>query len=143
MSNELTPFYEYVEKNGLLRSPEHAHRWIRATLNQFGLDIPRAAKKSLVNALPEELGAMVKGVFWLAHFANPELLQIEFQEAVARRSGNTDKNFALLPITAVFSGLRAFDLIDSDTDNKVAEAISPDMRRLWEQSRIVSEAKMQ
>ena len=142
MATDLTAFYEYVQKHGELRTIEHAHRWTRAVLNQFGLDIKRGAKNDLAGALPDELGEMVKGVFWLAHFANPELLQIEFQEAVARRGGNTDKAFARLPIKAVFSGIRAFNLIDNDTDRKVAEAISPDMRVLWEGTRVSAAAKM-
>ncbi len=142
MSNDLTDFYEYVEKHGELRTLEHAQRWTRATLNQFGLDIPRGAKKALAKALPDELSEHLTGVFWLAHFANPELLQIEFQEAVARRGGNTDKNFARLPITAVFSAIRVFNLLDSDTDRQVAEAISPDMRSLWEETRTPAVAKL-
>lgn len=136
MNNNLTDFYAYVEKHGELRTTEHAQRWTRATLNQFGLDIPRAAKKALAKALPDELSEQLTGVFWLAHFANPELLQIEFQEAVARRGGNTDKQFARLPITAVFSALRVFNLVDSETDAQVAKAISPDMRLLWEETAV-------
>lgn len=108
----------------------HAARYSRAVLQTFGLNLPRGLKRELTNALPEQLGKDLNGVFWLAHFRDTNYSAAEFQERVARRSGNTDKAFARHPILAVFGGLQA--LIDSDLSNRIADNISPDLRNLWQ-----------
>lgn len=57
---------------------------------------------------------------------------IEFQERTARRCGNTDKNFARIPILAVMGGLRLF--INGNMEKEVSDALSPELRALWEQA---------
>lgn len=128
----LTKFYEHVQSAGALRTPEHAIRWSRGILQTLGLNLSKTAKKDLSAALPKELSDMVNGTWWLIHFRNTEMSAIEFQERAARRCGNTDKNFARIPILAVMSGLRMF--ISSSTDDAVSEGLSPELRALWEQA---------
>ena len=132
MSDDLTPFYNFVQTNGFLLEERHAKMWTRATLQQFGLDLPRGAKNALAKALPEQLRGYLKGVFWLVHFPNTGLERLDFQEKVARRSGNTDKHFAEKPIKAVFAGIRQF--MDDDVERKLADSLSPEMREMWVES---------
>ena len=128
--SKLTQFYNHVESAGKLRTPMHAKRYSRAVLQTFGLNLPRALKKELANAIPEQLGKDLYGVFWLAHFRDTNYSAAEFQERVARRSGNTDKAFARYPILAVFGGLQT--LIDKNLSDKIADNISPDLKELWQ-----------
>ena len=95
----------------------------------MSLDISRGLKKELTNALPEELGEQLNRLFWLMHFRNSNVTLADFQEAVARRSGHSDQNFAIVPITAVFHALK--QLIDNDLSDKVADDLSPELREIW------------
>ncbi|MCB8925227.1 MAG: DUF2267 domain-containing protein [Ardenticatenaceae bacterium] len=127
---DLTAYYETVKDKGSLRTLDHAHRWSTAVLKTLGFTLGGKTKKKLANALPKELGDDVKRVFWLAHFKNDQLTSHEFQNQVSRRSGNSDPQFAKIPITAVFHGVK--QIVDSNVQQAVADALSPEVRELWE-----------
>ena len=127
---DLTAYYQTVQEKGSLRTPAHAHRWSTAVLKTLGLNLGSPAKKKLASALPEELAQDLRRVFWLAHFKNSQLTSHEFQNQVSRRSGNSDPQFAKTPILAVFNGVK--QLVDSNVQQAVADALSPEVRELWE-----------
>lgn len=131
-SSNLDAFFNHVQEHGLLRTREHAERWTRAVLQTLGLNMGRGAKRKLAQALPDELAASLTDVFWLIHFRNTNQGALDFQQRVARRAGNSDKEFARHPIVAVFGGVR--DLIPGDVDSAVADTLSPELRQLWEQA---------
>ncbi|MEM7802536.1 MAG: hypothetical protein AAF633_25305 [Chloroflexota bacterium] len=55
----------------------------------------------------------------------------EFCNYVARRSRATsDPDFARLPVSAVFGGLKGF--IDDDLNNKIQDDLSPELSKMWE-----------
>lgn len=130
MTADLTTFYDDVQDNGHMRSPSHAERWTRATLQMLGVNLDRKSKKALAKALPEQLADDLKSVFWLLHFRDRNLSAIEFQNRVARRAGASDKFRAHSAVIAVFSSLKQY--IDDDLDRKIAETLSPEVRALWE-----------
>jgi len=115
---------------GKLRTPQHARRWSTAVLKTLGINLDGRTKKKLAKALPEELADDLTRVFWLLHFRNSNLSSHEFQNQVARRSGNTDPDFARYPVLAVFHGVK--EMIGSDTRQAVAKSLSPEVRELWE-----------
>ncbi|MCB8939969.1 MAG: DUF2267 domain-containing protein [Ardenticatenaceae bacterium] len=127
---DLTAYYQTVQEKGSLRTPAHAHRWSTAVLKTLGFNLGSPAKKKLASALPEELAQDLRRVFWLAHFKNSQLTSHEFQNQVSRRSGNSDPQFAKTPILAVFNGVK--QLVDSNVQQAVADALSPEVRELWE-----------
>ncbi|MCB8979627.1 MAG: DUF2267 domain-containing protein [Ardenticatenaceae bacterium] len=127
---DLNSYYQTVQNKGSLRTPDHARRWSTAVLKTLGFTLGGKTKKQLANALPKELGDDVKRVFWLAHFKNDQLTSHEFQNQVSRRSGNSDPQFAKIPITAVFHGVK--QIVDSNVQQAVADALSPEVRELWE-----------
>lgn len=129
----LTAFYDHVENAGKLLTHEHAVRYTRAVLWTMALQLKGGTKKSLANALPAELSEMVTRPFWLAHFPDQSLAWPEFTKMVARRAGNSDGQFARIPARAVFQAVQS--LIDSSTSDKVAQALSPEVRSEWEQAR--------
>ena len=126
----LEQYYQQVQHLGNLRTRTHAQRWSRATLNMLGVYMGGKGKKQLANSLPDELAHDLKRVFWLAHFRNSDMSSYDFQERVALRSGNTDPDFAIQPIKAVFHGLKA--LVDKNVQDGVADSLSPDMRQVWQ-----------
>ena len=126
----LNEFYEYVREKGNLRTPEHASRWSDGILRTLGVNLDRRTKKELARALPEELADSLTRVFWLLHFRDPNMTRREFQQTAARRSGNTDANFAYYPILAVFGGIK--QLIDADLERKVADTLPLEVRELWQ-----------
>lgn len=128
----LDTYYDYVQKNGKLRTFGHAQRWSTAVLKTLGFNLDKSTKKALAQALPEPLAQDLTRVFWLLHFQNKNLAAADFYDQVARRSGNTDPDFARYPTKAVFGGVK--DLIDSQLKQQVAEALSPEMRAVWEQA---------
>ncbi len=132
MQDELTQFYQGVQKGGKLRTDEHARRWTRGVLKTLGVNLPGKTKRKLARELPEALAQSLTGVFWLLHFRNPKLSSKEFQQAVARRSGNSDAQFARFPILAVFGGVK--QIINQDLQREVAQSLSPDVRALWEEA---------
>ena len=131
--DSLDAFYDHVREAGKLRQRKHAQRYTNAVLRTLGLYLKGSSKKALANALPDELSEQFKRAFFLAHFPDKTLPWTDFCKMVARRSGNSDGNFARIPTRAVFQGLQA--LIDSDTSRKVAEALSPEVQAEWEQAR--------
>lgn len=130
--NELINFYQNVQREGKLRTEEHARRWTVATLRMLGVALDGRTKRRLARALPRELGKWLTDVFWLVHFRNPNLSQDRFVKRVARRAGNTDYQFAPFPIKAVLRSVR--QMLNEDLQREVAEALSPEMRELWQQS---------
>lgn len=131
--DSLDAFYDHVREAGRLRQRKHAERYTQAVLRTLGLYLKGAPKKALANALPDELSDQFKRAFFLAHFPDKSLSWADFCKMVARRSGNSDGQFARIPTRAVFEGLQAF--IDGDTSRKVAEALSPEVQAEWEQAR--------
>jgi uncharacterized protein (DUF2267 family) len=129
---DLNSYYQTVQTKGSLRTPAHAQRWSTAVLKTLGFNLDGRTKKRLANALPKELGNDVKRVFWLLHFKNNQLTSHEFQNQVSRRSGNSDPQFARTPILAVFHGVK--QLVDSSTQQAVANSLSPEVRELWEKA---------
>jgi len=130
MSADLTAYYTTIKEKGYLRTTQHAQLWSTAVLKTLGLNLDRSTKKKLAKALPEELAFPLQRIFWLLHFRNTSLSREEFQKMVARRSGNSDGQFARYPVSAVFHGLKV--LIDDQTDKAVRDSLSPDLREMWE-----------
>jgi uncharacterized protein (DUF2267 family) len=60
------------------------------------------------------------------------MLAWEFQDQVARRSGNTDPQFARFPVVAVFHAIKSF--ADNDLGSAVAEALPTEVSALWQQA---------
>lgn len=135
----LNGYYEHVMKYGKLRSADHAKRWSAGVLKTLGTSLDRGAKKALANSLPEELAGSLKGVFWLLHFRDPEMSSHEFRQRAARRSGNSDAEFARYPTLAVFGGLRPF--IDDDIESRVADALSPEVREMWRKAGAIKQSE--
>lgn len=133
MDNQgLTTYYRHVQENGYLRSYEHAALWSDGVLRTLGLNLDRGTKSALKQALPEELGSSLTAVFWLLHFRDKSLTSVEFQKMVARRSGVSDAQFARMPVTAVFAGLKR--MIDSDLSDRVAKTLAPELGDLWQKA---------
>jgi len=128
-TNNLDQYYETIQKRANILTNTQAKAWSKATLNTMGLDMRRGLKKDLAKALPEELGEQLGRLFWLIHFRNTHVKAAEFQEAVSRRSGHSDKIYAKVPITAVFHALK--QLLNSDLSDKVADDLSPELREIW------------
>lgn len=128
----LNDFYRYVQEEGKLLSPEHARRWSDGVLRTLGTALDRRTKKRLAKALPEELADSLTGVFWLLHFRDPNLSSYAFRRMAARRSGNTDADFARIPTLAVFGGVKR--MIDDDLKRDVAETLAPEVQELWQQA---------
>jgi uncharacterized protein (DUF2267 family) len=132
MQDDLTQFYQGVQKVGKLRTEEHARRWTVGVLKTLGVNLPGRTKRKLARALPNGLARPLTDVFWLLHFRNANLSGHEFQRAVARRSGNSDAQFARFPVLAVFGGIK--QMINQDLQREVAQSLSPEVRELWEQA---------
>lgn len=128
--DDLTDYFAYIQNAGKLRTTAHAQRWSRATLKTLGLSLDRGTKRKLAKALPAELAGDLTRVFWLVHFRDSSLTPYDFLNQVSRRAGNTDPDFARYPVTAVFHQLKA--IVGQDTANQVAQALSPEMRQMWE-----------
>lgn len=131
-TNNLNEFFAHVRTQGKLRSDTHAHVWTRGTLNILGVNISKDAKQALQNELPQALANWLGGIFWPLHFRNENIAAIDFQNRVARRSGNTDAVFAKYPVTAVFGALKR--IISQNTAQKVADSLAPDILDLWQNS---------
>lgn len=123
-------FYQHVQKAGQLPTRHHAERWTRSVLATLGFNLDRRTKKKLQQALPEDLAKAVGKVFFLAHFRDNTLTSAAFRKAVARRSGNSDAQFAYYPTIAVFQAVKK--LIGADLQQQVANTLSPEVRALWE-----------
>ena len=130
---QLTDFYQHVYQAGNLRSTDHARRWTNGVLETLGTVLDRRSKRAISKNLPDELATSLNGVFWLLHFRDPHYSSDEFCRRVAKRSGNSDAEFARLPTRAVFGGLRLF--IGPDLDQRVANSLSPEVSLLWQEAR--------
>lgn len=126
----LGKYYDYVMAEGKLRTLDHARIWSDGVLKTLGSTLDRGTKKALAKELPKELADSLNGVFWLMHFRDPNQTSEEFLQRAARRSGNSDGEFALYPTQAVFGGLKMF--IDTDLNEKVASTLPPELRQLWD-----------
>ena len=125
-------FYAFVQERAFLRTAEHGRIWTRGVLNMLGVNLSKGAKKALANALPADLKQYLGGVFWLAYFRDTNITAYEFQNRVARRSGNTDANFAKFPVVAVFGAIK--QTVPPAVAKEVAESLSPELRALWDGS---------
>jgi uncharacterized protein (DUF2267 family) len=134
---ELDNYYLRVQKAGKLLSSAQALQWSTGTLKTLGLSVDRRTKRALAKELPEELAKQLTSVFWLLHFRDPNQSAAEFRLKVARRSGNTDSEFAQYPILAVFSGIKS--LIDFDLSGRVSRSLSPEIRDIWIRAESVSD----
>jgi uncharacterized protein (DUF2267 family) len=130
---QLTEFYQHVYQAGNLPSLDHAQRWTNGVLETLGTVLDRRSKRAISKNLPDELATSLNGVFWLLHFRDPHYSSDEFCRRVAKRSGNSDSEFARLPTQAVFGGLRLF--IGPDLDQRVASSLSPEVNLLWQEAR--------
>lgn len=131
-NHNLDDFYHQVQIKGKLRTTGHAMQWTRGVLLTLGTSLDRRAKRSLRNALPEELGKHLFSVFWLLHFRNKDLTGHEFRLNAARRSGNSDAEFARYPTLGVFAGIKQF--IDPELDEKISGVLSPEVSQMWQDS---------
>jgi uncharacterized protein (DUF2267 family) len=129
---DIDGYYDHICQAGRLRTVQHARRWSDGVLRTFGTALNRKTKRDLAKALPDELAESVKDVFWLLHFRDPNLSSEEFLQRAARRSGNSNSEFAVYPTLAVFSGVRM--ILDQEMQTQVAESLSPQVRDLWEQA---------
>lgn len=131
-TTNLEDFYRHVQQEGKLMTEAHAKRWADGVLRTLGINLDRGTKKKLAAALPEELATSLTRVFWLLHFRDPDLTSQQFQRMAARRSGNTDADFAYYPTRAVFAGVKR--MIRDDLQKDVAETLAPEIRELWQQA---------
>jgi uncharacterized protein (DUF2267 family) len=131
-TTNLEDFYRHVQQEGKLITEGNAKRWADGVLRTLGVNLDRGTKKKLAAALPEDLATSLTRVFWLLHFRDPDLTAQEFQQMVARRSGNTDADFAYYPTRAVFAGIKR--MISDDLNKGVAETLAPEIRELWQQA---------
>lgn len=129
---KLNDFYAYVQQNGKLITETQAQRWTDGVLRTLGVNLDRGTKKKLASALPEELASSLTRVFWLLHFRNMQLPLEEFQRAAARRSGNSDADFAYYPTMAVFGAIKR--MVDADLQREVAENLAPEISDLWQRA---------
>ena len=127
---ELAAYYQHIQDDAKLRTQEHAERWSTAVLNTLGLYVDKGTRKTLAAALPDDLSADLRKKFWLAHFRDDEMTKEDFLERVARRSGNTDTQFAPVPTTAVFHNIKTF--IDDDVNQQVADSLAPAVSEFWQ-----------
>jgi len=129
---DLDSYYEHIHQSGKLLTEQQARHWSKGILATLGTALDRKTKRSLAKALPAELADDLKAIFWLVHFRDPNLSRREFLQQAARRSGNSNAEFAIYPALAVFSGIRSF--IAPDLQSQVANSLSPELRDFWEQA---------
>lgn len=125
-------FYGYVRENGHLLTDAHARRWSVGVLKTLGTVLRGKRKRDLGQALPPELARALGGVFWLLHFPDSRMEREEFQQRVARRSGNSDPDFAYHPTRAVFGGLKR--MIDSELSRTIGDELPPDVGAIWQEA---------
>lgn len=128
----LQSFYEYVQDHGNLRTEYHAKRWSNAVLRTMGFNMPGGARKKLGKELPAELSNSLTRGFKLLAFQNAKKPADEFFREVARRSGNSDPDFARMASLAVFGGLK--QTISSDASRQVGDALPKAVGSLWDEA---------
>jgi uncharacterized protein (DUF2267 family) len=129
---DLSVYYEAIRQNGRLRTRAIAEDWNEAVLRTLSLNVDRRTKKQLADALPEALAYYLKRQFWLLHFRDKNKSRHVFLNEIARRSGNSDTDFARLPTKAVFHEVKT--LAGKEVSDAVAEALAPELSELWQQS---------
>ena len=129
---DLANYYAQIQKHGLLRTPEVAEHWSEAVLRTLSLNINRGTKKRLAKALPDELAADLTRTFWLLHFRDHNKSRQDFLKEVAKRSGNTDANFAKNPTKAVFHELKAY--AGDEVSDAVSDSLAPEVRQFWQEA---------
>lgn len=128
----LQGYYDFVQDRASLRSPDHARRWSSAVLRTMGFNLSGGTRKSLSRELPKELGSELSRGFKLLSFFDGGKPADEFFKEVARRSGNSDPQFARTATTAVFGGLK--QTIDADLSRKVGNSLPREVGRLWDEA---------
>lgn len=131
-NNQLEEFYDYVQGHGKLLTNQQAQRWTDGVLRTLGMNLGKGTKKKLASALPSQLAASLTRVFWLLHFRNESIGKEEFQRTAARRSGNTDADFAQYPTLAVFGAIK--QLVNDDLQREVANNLAPEISELWQKA---------
>jgi uncharacterized protein (DUF2267 family) len=131
-NDDLFEYYNFIQNAGRLRTITHAERWSKGVLETLGMTIDRRTKRALAQNLPDELSKSLSGIFWLLHFRDPQMSSQEFYQRAARRSGNTDAEFALYPTLAVFGGIKHY--IDAKLDEDVSNALSQEVREIWQKA---------
>lgn len=129
---DLNGYYQFVKDQGHLLTDRHARRWSDGVLKTLGTVLRGKTKRALGQALPEELARSLSGVFWLLHFPDSQMDREAFQQRVARRSGNSDPDFALHPIRAVFGGVKR--LIDADLGRQIGDELPPEIGAIWQEA---------
>ena len=126
---QLDNYYYYVFNAGKLRTTNHAKVWTEGTLEILGTVLDRKIKKILSKNLPEELAESLNGIFWLLHFRDSNMSAEEFSQRVARRSGNSDPEYARVPIAAVLGGLRLY--IGPDLEKRIVDSLPHEIGAIW------------
>jgi uncharacterized protein (DUF2267 family) len=129
---DLTNYYQNVQQNGNLLTSGHVQRWSNAVLWTLGLNLDRKTKKQLAKTLPEELADYLTRAFYLLHFRDKQKSSQEFFREVAKRSGNSDAQFAPIPTIAIFHEVKQF--AGEDVSDKVAGSLAPEIQVVWEQA---------
>jgi uncharacterized protein (DUF2267 family) len=127
---DLTAYWNRIQDQGSLPTPELARKWSDGVLRTLALNLGRGPRKELARALPEELARSLTRPFWLLQFRNKQKPARQFHREVALRSGHTDTDFARIPTRAVFHGVKS--LAGKDVIDKVAESLAPEVRQIWE-----------
>ena len=132
MSNEtitIDDYYYDLMRGGNLRTTDHAARLSHAVLRALGFNLGGATKRKLAKALPPELARDLTRGWRLINVRHSQLSLDDFAKDVARRSGNTDADFAITATRAVFAQIKS--VIDDDVSRAVARDLSPEVRTLW------------
>ncbi len=126
---DLSGYYQKIQQNGHLLTEAATRQWNEAVLRTLGLNLSRKTKKELGNALPEELASYLKRTFWLLHFRDSSKSSEEFLKEVARRSGNSDPDFARVPTKAILHEIKVF--AGTDVSDDVSDNLAPELSELW------------
>ena len=126
---QLDNFYQYVLDAAKLRTIKHAKVWTEGTLEILGTVLDRRVRRVLSKNLPEELTDSLGGIFWLLHFRDTNMSAEDFCQRVARRSGNSDPEYARVPVGAVFGGLRLY--IGPDLEKRIVDSLPPEIGAIW------------
>ncbi len=135
-NSQLDDFYGFIRNRATLRSTNHAREWARGTLEMLGTILDRGTKRAVSKNLPADLARSLNGIFWLAYFRNSNYPAEEFCQRVARRSGNSDSEFARIPVKAVFAGLQLY--LGPDLDQRVSKSLPPEIQQMWQESQLES-----
>lgn len=122
-------YYSSILKTAHLPTEQHAIRTSAAVLRTLGFNLSGGKRRQLAKALPEELAFHLKRGWHLLRFRNRNLSLQDFLEETARRTGNTDTQYARQSTQAVFRELKS--LIDQDLRREVGRDLPPEVGRFW------------